>query len=273
MIELDLSDMISEADLALIDGTRIVEAVLDDLSAAARARWIRAAQTELRSTAQDYIAGISEVEAGDGVRVITLEGWLPNAIESGIGPWDLRDTVLGPDAKVKVSASGSRYRSVPFRHGTPGTTGLAGTPMGLRYGPQPDQSLAFASARYLDHSAAAELGQTLYKRAKALRDRKKKSGKIKRGTLPAGVGGVGLLAPWHTTDIYAGMRRVRKTYVNASGKQTTQSQYMTWRTISTANPTGWIHPGIEARHFLGQVERHVQDIAGELFQQALGGGQ
>lgn len=271
MIELDLSDFLSESDLSV--PTEVIEAVLDDLSAAARAKWVRAAQTTLRSSAQTYIQGISEVESDEGQRVITLEGWLPNAIESGVAAWDLRQTVLqGPN--VKIGQDGARYQSVPFRHGTPGTTGLVGSPMGMRYGPQGPQSIALVSGGHMSGTEAEKLGETLYKRAKALRDRKRKSGKTTRGRLAAGVGGVRKLAPWHSTDIFAGMQRTRKTSINeTTGKKTTQTTgYMTWRTISENSKTGWMHPGIESRNLLDQVQRHVSEIAGALFSQALGGG-
>ena len=64
------------------------------------------------------------------------------------------------------------------------------------------------------------------------------------------------LAAWHKTDLFAGMQRTSKKYQVA-----TQSQYSTFRTISEANPTGWIHPGIQARGLAPQVEEHIRTIA------------
>jgi hypothetical protein len=44
---------------------------------------------------------------------------------------------------------------------------------------------------------------------------------------------------------------------------------MTFRTISEANPAGWIHPGIQARHLAIQVQTHIQGMAEQVITAAL----
>jgi hypothetical protein len=182
-------------------------------------------------------------------RSIALVGWLANAVETGWPLTNLRETLLrnsrsGTGGGVKISAAGNRYRSIPFRHGTPGSSGQAGAPMGQRYGPQGGASFAHAAAGQMDRGQAAQLGKRIYDMAKRL----KPGQQMPKGHAP-------LLAPWHRTDLFAGMRKTRKTY----GK-TTQSTYQTFRTISEANPTGWIHPGIQGRQLAPQVEEHIRTI-------------
>lgn len=227
----------------------------------ARAEWIRLAQASLVSTQQDYIAGIEEPRQQGEFVVITLEGKLPNMIEDGWGGGDLRDTHLsGP--KVKTSKAGHKYVSIPFRHATPGTRGFVGRvmPKGI-------------------HQAAKGLKGTL-------------TGPDGKATLWGDRLKAGLatkLRPHHETDIYASMIRAQKTY-----EATTQSSYHTFRTLSNnpgtrkhITPTGgvhrgaeppegsrevgWIHPGIEARHFLPQVKTFVEGQASALINTITGG--
>jgi hypothetical protein len=68
------------------------------------------------------------------------------------------------------------------------------------------------------------------------------------------------------------MVRVRHKYEKAK-----QTQYMTFRTISTRNPEGWMHPGITARNLAGDVEgwirKHASAIVKSAMQAAMGEGQ
>jgi hypothetical protein len=245
MIKVDFEGVLPQPLLALMSD-QFIETVLDDVATAARAKWIRLAQTELHSSKRDYIDSIQDVEGSGNERIIALVGWLANAVENGMEAYDLRDTLLG-GGKGKKSKDGHRYRAIPFRHGTPGSGGQGGTPMGSRMGPQGGQSLAWAS-----QGQASRLGKRIYAAAKQLEQgsRLRTSERRRKGFIQ-----VPKLAPWHKTDIFSGMTKVRKTYAAA-----TQSQYMTFRTISDANPAGWIHPGIQARHLARQVEEHVKGI-------------
>lgn len=243
MILVDFSELIPQSLLALIGGNAFIQQVLDDVASSARAKWIRLAQQELGSSKRDYIDGIQEVEGGGAERFIMLLGWLANAVEVGMPSFDLRTTLLG-EGKGKKSKAGHRYRAIPFRHGTPGSSGQAGTPMGARYGPQGGASMAYAAEGRMEKGQAAELGKRIYSMAKRLRPGKR----LPPGQAPK-------LAPWHKTDLFAGMRRVEKKYRTA-----TQGQYQTFRTISEANPTGWIHPGIQGRQLASRVEEHIRTI-------------
>jgi hypothetical protein len=263
VIEVDFSDALPESLMALLEGQGLVEAVLDDVAASARVHWIRLAQTELRSSRQSYIQGIQEVEAEPGSRSIALVGWLANAIEAGIDSFDLRDTLLGPNARNRrQAADGTWYANVPFRHGTPGSSGLAGSPMGAPYAPAGPGSRAGGP---MSSDQASAFGKAIYAAAKQLG----KKGRSK--TLPRPPGDP-LLRPHHTTSIYTGMRRERKPYVNVeTGKTTVQTQYGTFRRISEKNTTGWIHPGIEPHGYAEKVSEHVRRIAPTVIAAALKG--
>jgi hypothetical protein len=242
---------------ALSDGQ--IETLLDNLAAAARAKWIGEAQGKLHGTAQDYIRGLQEVVSERGQRTITLLGWLPNALEQGMDSFDMGPGLLSGKS-AHISADGSRYAHIPFRHGSAGSLGQAGKPMGERMGPQGSMSRARMAEGMMGATDAKALGRMIYDAAKKLKGKQ---------ALPAGM--TSALAPWHKTDIYAGMQRVRKPYTNeATGKTTMQSQYQTFRTISD-NGTPWIHPGLEPRRFADAAAAHVERIASAAIMQLIKG--
>lgn len=268
MIDVRLDDLIPPTLLALL-GDAFPAVVADDVAAAARAQWIVLAQRELHTSKRDYINGIQPVEVeGPAVRVITLVGWLPNAVEQGLSGFDMRQTLLsGP--RVKTNAEGQKYASIPFRHSVPGTKGSAAPAMGSRLGPQPSTSRGIPGV--LEKSAAASMGRGIYERAKQLGPGARLGTKQGTGYVPVrhsktrtGVELVPKLAPHHKTDIYAGMRKEQKQYASA-----TQSQYITFRTISEANPDGWRHPGINARMLSEKVISHVREIVPKIVASAV----
>ena len=227
----------------------------------ARAKLIKIASERLHSTRADYIAGIQAVEREGKDVVLVLAGVLPNMVEHG---WDdrfLHETLLGDDARGwKLSADGHRFRSIPFRHKTPGSGPQGGQPMGSQFGARGPQSLASPHAVVED---TRKLGRKIHGQAKKLISRKEAaagapgSARLKAGLAPK-------LRPHHATDIFAGMI-VNKQPVQKSGaphgQVAHQRTYTTFRTISDAVPDKWWHPGIEARNFLEEVSGFVDEIA------------
>jgi hypothetical protein len=269
MIHIDFSEYVPVNLLTFLEED-FTSRVLDDIAESASVKWKRVVQlSDLNTSKRDYINGIQPIERGENERTITLVGWLPNAIENGLDPFDLRSTLLNENAKISWSQAGRsggqvghKYRAIPFRHGTPGTEGQAGMPMGQRYGPLSPKSLAWASKGLLDRSSSLRLGKRVYKAAQAL----EKGQRLKtREGRRKGFVQVPRLAPWHVTDIYSGMKKTRKQYLRA--EQT--SGYTTFRTISEAKQIGWIHPGIQARHFSKQVEAHIEQLVGPIIEAAL----
>lgn len=222
-------------------------AILIQLAEAAHAFWARLALTRLDSSRQDYLNGLQPVVLEDGAATIMLVGKLPNMIENGASAFDMHLGLLKEGlAGVRTGADGSRYRSVPFRHKTPGVaTGILGTPMGGAFAPRGPLSRRLIPPAGVNHAA---IGSSVYKDAKKL----KPGQALKEGYAPK-------LSEKHTTDIYAGMRKLSQPI--KGGKS--QSTYMTWRTISTKQPDKWQHPGLTPRHFAGEVRQYVEAIASD----------
>lgn len=243
------------------------EAVIADIADAARAEWIRIAGAALHRTRRDYLAGIQPVMREGSVATISLVGVLPNLIEQGMGEVDLHDTLLGSGVPVappgspgkrqryKRNADGTMspdgfFRAIPFRHGTPGTTGAVGAVMGAPFGEK-----------------AGEIGKMIHGLAKGLEGSTSQPGgptkwgeRLKEKLVPK-------LEAYHAVDIYAGMVRLEKKYAKV-----TQSQYVTFRMISVdgsgagVGSSPWIRPSTPGREFAKRVGEYVGQISSVAFE-------
>lgn len=262
MIEIaNLEDMVPPEIFGILS-EEAAQAIVGDLADAARAEWIRIAGAALHKSRRDYLAGIQPVVREGSVATISLVGMLPNLIEQGMDEVDLHDTLLGPDVPVappgspgkrqryKRNADGTMspdgfFRAIPFRHGTPGTTGAVGAAMGTQFGEK-----------------AGEIGKMIHAIAKGLKGSTSQPGgptkwgqRLKEDLVPK-------LKEHHAVDIYAGMVRLEKKYAKA-----TQSQYVTFRMISVdGSGTGvgsspWIRPSTPGKGFARQVGEYVGQIA------------
>lgn len=245
----------------------VIGFVLSGVADAARDKWIQLAKQDSSSFRGDYVRGIQPpVAEGQTRYTVSLVGEVPHMLEDGTPRQDLRDTLLGPNVPVaplgkkgkRLSKDKQFYRAIPFRHTKPGSGKTVGQGMGSAYG---------------GHAAvdnARKLGNAVYKAAKKLtasttdpygkteywgRLRSEKLGRMRAG-LKKGTQGVPLLKAHHKSSIYEGMIREEKTYEKA-----TQSQYATFRTISTGvRDESWWRKSIQARKYVEKVARYVEKI-------------
>lgn len=246
IIDVDLEET-AEAIAKALPRKGDIQRALRGIVSAARTEWVRLAKTELKSTSRDYIAGIQQPEIGPTSASIQLVGVVPNMVEHGWEGGDLRTTLLGPGAKnARTAKDGSRYNTVPFRHGTPGTSGRnVGREM-----PKPIHQVAKNLAPTLSRpGGGVSYGDRLMPGMKMSAAAKKILATKER--------------PHHKSSIYQGMIREEKVYKGAK-----QSQYLTFRRISSRSKEGWVHPGITARHLARKVEQYVARIQGDLVRKA-----
>lgn len=262
MIEILAPEALIPPDLIAGLSEKQLDQFVENLADAARSEWIRLAQQDSSSMIQDYIKGIQKPVVQSGTAVIALVGSVANMLEHGAPQQDLRETLLGSEVPLvprgqrgkHEGKEGQHYRAIPFRHATPGATGQAvGQEMG---------------SAYSSHQAIADskkLGREVYGQAFKLKAHTDPEAEPKERRLPAGM--APKLRDHHKTDIYAGMIREQKTYEAA-----TQSQYFTFRTISTRVTTGWIRGAIAARNYAEKVAAFVGRIAPGTVQALLEGG-
>lgn len=257
ILRVDLAPL-KAAILAAYPGAGEASRFIGGLASVARTKIITEAQRSLKTSARDYVAGVTEVEVDGKVARVTLNGQVPNMVENGWPETDLRTTLLGPGAKnVKTAADGSRYNTVPFRHGTPGSSG---------------------------RNVGKQMPKSIYEVAKTLAPTLSRPGKIegKGGAVVAygqrlnpsmsmSSAARRLLTskqkPWHATSIFMSMIREQKEYESA-----TQSKYTTFRRISTNVRRGkqhWLHPGIRARGFFPKAQREIERVVAATFGRTL----
>lgn len=233
--------------------------VLTQIGESARNHWVGLARQITSHLRFEYLEGIMPLVVSNNQVALVLVGKAAHWLEEGVGAYDMRQTLLGPNVPVapfgqrgkRQAKAGHYYRAIPFRATTPGTEEA---PRGKTLGQE-------MGSPYKGHPAvqdAKELGQAIYKQAIEL-----KAGE----RLPAGLApimqpkrqptGINI----HKTDIYAGMVKQRQKYRDA-----TQTKYFTFRTISQAVDIGWHHPGIPAQRFLPRVEEFVTRLAPQAFQ-------
>ncbi len=83
-----------------------------------QANLIKSAKSKLKSTRNIYISGISRKD-----NQIEIVGFLPNAIESGMSGFDMKEG-FAKSPKAKKSKTGGWYLTIPFRLGTPNSSGV-----------------------------------------------------------------------------------------------------------------------------------------------------
>ena len=232
----------------------LADRVVDDMAAGAYRHWQRLASDDSSSFRGDYLNGLQEGQRLGGTVVISLVGQAANLLEHGAPAMDLRDILLGANVPTvpvgergkHVNLEGGYFRSIPFRHTTPGA---AVAPRGKASG----QEMGSAYRQMLGEARAKKLGREVYRQAlqlKAPTTGQPGQRPVYGSRLPAGL--APKLREHHKTDIYAGMIRERKTYGAA-----TSSQFMTFRTISTTTGEGWLRKQINARKYAEQTRAWV----------------
>lgn len=236
---------------------------------------IRAFATQaLKSTQADYLKGLQlpRVERVGEHRwraVIELKGALANQLEQGVGPYDMRTTLLREGThKLRYSKDGHRYRFVPFRHAAPDGRAHAGTPMGAQFTKAGLGEMSRAFRGQLDERAARTLGRAIHREARQLSPTQSAPTETGTRRVKYGDGLDSGLAPIlrgrHHTDVFAGMYRETKVYERAE-----HAQFTSFRTISTnpksfredsdggAPEQNWTHPGITARRLFAKAHQHL----------------
>jgi hypothetical protein len=237
--------------------------ILKGIGAAAMHYWKKLAQQQLKSTSRDYIAGIELKETPGGGVTVELNGQLANMVEQGFSGGDMRAWMLS-SPKAKQGKNGP-YLVVPFRHGTPGTSGRnvgAAMPGPIHTAAKkllgtlsrPGKPVSTTGGQTTIYGKRLHPGLTMRQAARQILKRKEK--------------------PWHATGIYMGM--IRKEKLVKGGPQT--SGYQTFRTISAKvrvdpnDPNSpmkhWVHPGIKPRNIARQVQKHIEKLATHIVRQA-----
>lgn len=238
-IQLNIDDLIQELSLPANVADTIVEQCVMEVTQSIYESWKREASDKLKSTRTNYIEGLDIEDVGRYSKRIVLRGVLNNMIETGVGPFDMKEgfrksknVKYAPVFNKETGETEYRwYLTIPFRIGTPGIVG---------------ENAAFSNI----------MPKSIHKimKAKPANEGLKKSEtpspydvpqSRQRIVIPSQ--NIDIPEYKHKAGLFEGM--VKK--VGAYGK-TTQNTYMTFRRVGAASdPNSWVHQGIKAYNLLG----------------------
>lgn len=257
-INIDLSGLKSQFLGKITDQqiNELTETCVQLVTKAIYANWESLAKRELGSTLPEYLRNLNIIDKGRFAKQIILTGTLPEMIESGASPFDLKEgfkhskyvkyTVPVYNAKGKqVSQGGDWYLTIPFRQGTPGIVGQAGFSNEM-----PQEIYALMVHRAANSPLTKGEIPSPYdvpKSRAAIYE--EQTGKLVYGEYK------------HKASIYEGLTKKSAAY----GK-TIQNTYRSFRRAgANSDALSWIHKGIQARDLarkaveMTDVERIVEN--------------
>jgi hypothetical protein len=242
-ISIDLSELQNEFGLLQYQvdslGGVLVSAITDRVFN----NWRVAAMHGLSSTKKAYINGLNIGIVNPTHKYIVLIGSLPNMIEEGAGAFDMKPKMLA-SPKVKVTANGIRFITIPFRWATAGSIG---------------ESEVFSNVMPKEIN---EIVKKLLPTKTSISGNKINGEGLKFSNIPkqyqipktrAAFSDIKTMTTYpeytHQNPLTEGMVRTEKTYEKA-----TSGTYITFRRISeNSSPMSWIHKGIAAHNFAKQA--------------------
>jgi hypothetical protein len=278
--------------LEMMENGDAARTVAGNLAAEARKHWQHLAEAGLDTTSQLYIAGLGQPEPvedpadqGAVAFAVVLDGTLPNWLEQGVDPFDMREedrtNIL---SGAKTAKDGTQYKVIPLTHTLPGsvastmpqgpgfgaTPGVRHKPLGHAYQPVAGSMSLRAtppSAGQLRGIGVNSPAQLAARVAQAIQEpgagALSFAGRAKQVlTLQAITGGM------HSRPIYGGMRLEGATFDLGKGMQATTPVGRTFRTVTEDNE-GWLHPGLMARNFAEQTAEYLRGHYGPVVQAAI----
>lgn len=250
MINIDLKidkdidfESLGAAEIGAIDNA------IESLAISTRDKWVALAKEKLKSARSEYVRGLQEKSSlkktGSLEYEVALVGWLPNAVEGGINPFDMKPGLLGGKNAAK---NDGKFATVPFRH-------FKGAKAAERVSKAPNYKKDLANV--LKNSGLD----------KVIKDSKGKAIEGKVG-VASGTSKLGIkkLKPHHKSTIFEGLTKYQKNY-----KKSTGSQLMTFRRVSrNSDPASWLHPGLPGVHLMRDVEKYVREQSDLIFKTIAG---
>ena len=207
----------------------MVDYAVKEVTANFARNWEQEAMRTLKATRNLYVRNIVVVDEGYGKGAVVLTGFLPNALESGLEPFDIKFGLLnGPNARV--SKDNNRYNTVPFRFAAPTSLGESEVFSGIL----PQEVAEVIRAKPQDIPVAGG-----GRRTQGIRPQE-----IPASFREPVVRSAPKVTPqiWddyrHKSSIYQGVARVQDPV-------TGQQRYQSFRRVSdNSDPDAFIHPGL-----------------------------
>ena len=125
-IIIDTMGLSQEFDLTQEDVDNMKRAVVQTVTTAIHSAWMDEAKHQLGSTRDQYINSIIVVDKGPFENLLTLVGTLPNMIEQGQDPYDMKEGFARSNKKKITKDKDGKigwYLTIPFTWASPGALG------------------------------------------------------------------------------------------------------------------------------------------------------
>lgn len=227
VIQFDTNDLIEKFYLNEDQVKNLIDFSIKELTASFAREWEKTANQKLGSSKNEYIQSLIVVDEGYAKGAVLLRGWLPNAVESGLESFDMKEGILnGPNAKI--GENGNKYNTIPFKFGTPGSNANS-----FSGGIMPQEIYQIAKGKKPDQPIKREELPSKYQEPKTVSIKQPQAKNFEQYT--------------HKAAIYEGV-------VKKKDSVTGQNTYMSFRRVSeNSDPSSWQHPGIEARNLAEQT--------------------
>lgn len=234
-IYIDFNALVEEFTLDTHQVDSLMEFVIKGITIHFYNSWVANANKELSSTRKDYVNSLKIIDRGKFRGEIKLFNFLPNALEEGIGPFDLKSGFL-KSGKVKESKDGGRYLTIPYSFLTP----KASENSGIFAMKMPE--VIYKQARNLEYKQVLNIND-IPEEYRAPKVRKENI------TFPAYE---------NKSSIYEGLQKL-------GSKNNTQ--YIAFRRVSlNSDPNAWIHSGLTARKIMEKTlsGANIPEMVGKL---------
>jgi hypothetical protein len=118
---IDVTVMSKELGLSQQESSQLIGEVLDGITNEFERLLIEEAKIELHSTRNIYIEGIYKKKNSLKESEVGLVGQLPNMIELGSDPFDMKDGFSKSSKKHMKKSGEGWYLTIPFRYANPGS--------------------------------------------------------------------------------------------------------------------------------------------------------
>ncbi len=252
-IGLDLRNVTSLTKLKRGAFNEVAQAIVERAANEVYSEIHRQANHNLKSTRQIYKRNINRPEMGRARATITLTGMLPNMIERGAQPFDMK-LGFSRSKKVKHKADGGWYLTIPFRYATAGSLGESEAFAGVMPPEVTRMARQLKATITLPFLGVVQKGRGMS--ASSLKATK--HGVLgSRDEIPESAGGNLTSAQraggQHKSPQFAGLTRQKQWYQLVS-----QGSYVTFRRVSDKSAqNSWIHRGIKAYNLMEKAVENV----------------
>lgn len=235
-IKIDTREISEEFGLNKANTDEMMSFIVKELTGLFAREWQVQASKVLTSSRKEFINSIVVGEEGRFRGYVMLVGQVPNMIEDGAEPFDMKIGFL-QSPKVHQGKKGP-YLTIPRRFATPGALGESSVFSEVL----PEEIYAIVRNK---ESARSTLGGSVNKGAGLKLDEIPAQFQIPKTRERIVAKSRIWEAYQNKHSAYEGLQRVEKTYEN-----TTQGNYVSFRRVSSeTDPDAWIHPGMTPGHF------------------------